>query len=234
MTDIQQRIADNVAAIRQRIAEAAARSRRGADAVRLVAVTKYVGPPEVEALLAAGCTDLGESRPQELWQKAAAFAGRPVRWHLIGHLQRNKVQRTLPLVTLLHSGDSPRLLEAVAGWSGEAGRPMDVLLEINISGEEAKHGLAPAEVEPLLPCLAALRQLRVRGLMAMSRLGGTPDEAREDFARLRVLRERLQTVCPPEISLPELSMGMSGDFEPAIEEGATLVRIGSALFEGLP
>jgi pyridoxal phosphate enzyme (YggS family) len=234
MTDIRQRIADNVAAIRLRIAEAAARSGRGPDAVRLVAVTKYVGPVEVEALLAAGCTDLGESRPQELWQKAAVFAGRPVRWHMIGHLQRNKVQRTLPLVTMLHSGDSLRLLETVDGWSAEAGRPTDVLLEINISGDEAKHGLAPAEVEPLLPRLAALRQLRIRGLMAMSRLGGTPDDDREDFAHLRELREQLQPVCPPEISLQELSMGMSGDFEPAIEEGATLVRIGSALFAGLP
>lgn len=231
MTDLLQRIADNVAAIRQRIAAAAARSGRRADDVQLVAVTKYVGAAEVEALLAAGCRDFGESRPQELWDKAAHFSSRPLRWHMIGHLQRNKARRTMSHVALLHSGDSQRLLEAVDQWAHEANRPRDVLLEVNISGDTAKHGFAPHELEPALPPLARLRQVRIRGLMAMSGLEGTADDARQDFARLRQLRDRLLRVCPPEISLQELSMGMSGDFEAAIEEGATLVRIGSALFE---
>ena len=231
MTDLLQRIADNVAAIRQRIAEAAQRSGRSAADVTLVAVTKYVGAAEVEALLAAGCRDFGESRPQELWEKAARFSGQPLRWHMIGHLQRNKAKRTLPHVTLLHSGDSQRLLEAVDQQSQDARRPIDALLEVNISGDAAKHGFAPHELEPSLPRLALLRQVRIRGLMAMSGLEGTADDARADFARLRQLRDRLLSVCPPEISLSELSMGMSGDFEAAIEEGATLVRIGSALFE---
>ena len=231
MTDLVQRIADNVAAIRQRIADAAQRSGRSAADVTLVAVTKYVGAAEVEALLAAGCRDFGESRPQELWEKAAHFSSRPLRWHMIGHLQRNKAKRTLPHVTLLHSGDSQRLLEAVDQQSQDARRPIDALLEVNISGDAAKHGFAPHELEPSLPRLALLRQVRIRGLMAMSGLEGTADDARADFARLRQLRDRLLSVCPPEISLSELSMGMSGDFEAAIEEGATLVRIGSALFE---
>ncbi len=232
MTDLLQRIADNVAAIRERITDAAQRSGRPAGDVRLVAVTKYVGAAEVEALLAAGCSDFGESRPQELWEKAAHFSGRPLRWHMIGHLQRNKAKRTLPHVTLLHAGDSQRLLEAVDQQSQEADRPSDVLLEVNISGDATKHGFAPHELEPSLPQLALLRQVRIHGLMAMSGLEGTADEARADFARLRQLRDRLLRVCPPEIVLQELSMGMSGDFEAAIAEGATLVRIGSALFEG--
>lgn len=231
MAEALQHIANNVAAIRQRIADAAHRSGRNAADVRLVAVTKYVGAAEVEALLAAGCRDFGESRPQELWDKAARFSGQPLRWHMIGHLQRNKAKRTLPHVTLLHSGDSQRLLEAVDQQSQEAQRPTDVLLEVNISGDAAKHGFAPQALEPALPQLAQLRQIRIRGLMAMSGLEGTADDARADFARVRQLRDHLLSVCPPEISLQELSLGMSGDFEAAIAEGATLVRIGSALFE---
>jgi pyridoxal phosphate enzyme (YggS family) len=153
---------------------------------------------------------------------------------MIGHLQRNKARRTLPLVTLLHSGDSLRLLETVEEWAAEMGRTTDVLVEVNVSGDATKHGLAAGEVEPLLPRLAELSHVRIRGLMAMARWGGTLDEARADFVRLRELRDRLLTSCPPQISLQELSMGMSGDFEVAIEEGATLVRVGSALFEGVP
>lgn len=233
MPDLFARIADNVAAVRARLAAAAHRAGRRPDEVRLVAVTKYVGVAEVEALVAAGCRELGESRPQELWHKAAALGGQPIRWHLIGHLQRNKAKRTLPLVSLLHSGDSLRLLETLDELAREAGQAAEVLLEVNISGEAAKHGFAPQELEPLLPALSRLAHLRIHGLMAMSRLGGTPDEARADFAGLRQLRDRLLPVCPPPLTLRELSMGMSGDFEAAIAEGATIVRIGSALFEGL-
>jgi pyridoxal phosphate enzyme (YggS family) len=233
MPDAAQRIAENVVRIRERIAAAAQRSARPPDAITLVAVTKYVGPAEVAAVLAAGCRDLGESRPQELWRKTADCAVSGVRWHLIGHLQRNKAKRTLPLISLMHSGDSLRLLETVSQLSQEADRTTDILLEVNISGEEAKHGFAPQDVEPALPQLAQLPRLRIRGLMTMSRLGGTTDETREDFAQLRQLRDKLLLVCPSQIALHELSMGMSGDFEAAIAEGATLIRIGSALFEGL-
>jgi hypothetical protein len=232
MSTLEQRIADNVARVRQAIADAAGRSGRRAEDVTLIAVSKYVGLAEIDALLAAGCQDLGESRPQDLWHKAEQLRDRPIRWHMIGHLQRNKARRTLPLVALLHAGDSWRLLEAASHHQQESGRTLDVLIEVNVSGDATKTGLGPDEVEPLLPQLARLPQLRVCGLMAMARWGGTQDEARGDFVRLRNLRDRLAARCPPEIILPHLSMGMSGDFEVAIEEGATLVRVGSALFEG--
>ena len=233
MSDVAQRIAENVYAVRERIAQAALRAGRDPAGIRLIGVTKYAGPEVAAMLVQAGLADLGESRPQELWRKAEALSGRPVRWHLIGHLQRNKVRRTLPLVTLIHSGDSLRLLEALNEESAALARPTDVLLEINISGESAKHGFAPGELVPLLPTFAALSHLRVRGLMGMAGLETNAGEARRQFASLRMLRDRLQADCPPPIGLSELSMGMSGDFEEAIAEGATLVRVGSALLEGV-
>ncbi|MGA2619309.1 MAG: YggS family pyridoxal phosphate-dependent enzyme [Thermoguttaceae bacterium] len=248
MPDAAARIAENVARVHGRIAAAAVRSGRAADAVRLVAVTKYVGPAEARSLIAAGCRDLGESRPQQLWEKTQALAGLPVCWHMIGHLQRNKVQRTVPLVGMIHSVDSLRLAaaidEAARGLSQvpsdetgpvpfKAGVTVPILLEVNISGEPAKQGFAGEEIEPLLPQLAGLGGARVCGLMCMAALEGGLDEARRDFAALRLLRDRLRINCPGGVSLDELSMGMSGDYEAAIEEGATIVRVGSALFEGL-
>lgn len=233
MSDLTQRIIENVARVRQSIAEAARRSGRRNEDVTLIAVSKYVGTEEIRALIAAGCCDMGESRPQHLLQKAEELGEYDIRWHMIGHLQRNKARRTLPVVNLLHSGDSPRLLEAVQRLSAETGRTTDVLLEVNVSGDATKHGMSPDDMEPLLPTLAQLDCVRVHGLMAMARWGGTADETRGDFVRLRELRDRLATVCPDGMSLQELSMGMSGDFEVAIEEGATMVRVGSALFEGI-
>jgi pyridoxal phosphate enzyme (YggS family) len=231
MADLTTRIAENVARIRGRIAAAAARSGRAVGDVRLVAVTKYVSTAEIRAVLAAGCCDLGESRPQQLWDRAAELSDLPIRWHLIGHLQRNKVRRTAPLVAMIHSVDSPRLAEALEIEAPAGLPPLPVLLEVNVSGEAAKHGLQPEEVEPLLVQIARYRNLSVRGLMCMAGLEGDLDAARRDFASLRELRDRLRAGCPPEATLDELSMGMSGDFEVAIEEGATIVRVGSAMFE---
>jgi hypothetical protein len=227
-----QRIAENVACVRRRMADAAARSGRKADAVTLVAVTKYVDEPLVRAVVQAGCDVLGESRPQALWERAAQLADLAVRWHMIGHLQRNKVRRTLPLVTLIHSADSLELIADIDRIAGEQSREVKVLLEVNVSGEDAKHGFAPAAIEPILPQLAACRHVRVGGLMCMAGLEGGPDRARRDFAALRTLCGRLRRVCPEGIVLEDLSMGMSGDYEAAIEEGATIVRVGSAVFEG--
>ncbi len=232
MPDISARIGKNLSVVRQRIAAAATRSGRGGADIKLVAVTKYVGKAEIEALVAAGCTDLGESRPQQLWQRAKEFADLPIRWHMIGHLQRNKVRRTLPLASMIHSADSMRIIKAIDETAAELGRRAAILLEVNTSGEPAKGGFQAHEVEALLPELAEFEHTDIRGLMCMASLEGGQEAARRDFAALRKLRDRMLAHCPPEIVLDELSMGMSGDYETAIEEGATIVRIGSALFEG--
>lgn len=233
MTSPVARIAENLRRVRERIAEAAARSGRSEQEISLVAVTKYVGEFAARAAVDAGCRDLGESRPQELWQKAGQLGIDNVRWHLVGHLQRNKVARTLPLVSLIHSVDSLRLARSIESEARRAGLHVPVLLEVNVSQDEAKHGFAAEELPGLAGPLSECTHLEVRGLMAMAgRLGGLA-KARRDFAALRRLRDELQSTWPEKLSLAELSMGMSSDFEAAIEEGATIIRLGSALFEGV-
>jgi PLP dependent protein len=199
----------------------------------LVGVTKYVGAEAARELFAAGCREMGESRPQALWEKAEALADLPIIWHFVGHLQRNKVRRTLPLVGMIHSLDSLRLARALEDEARLLDRRVPALLEVNIGGETAKTGLQPDAVEPLLVELAGFRHIEVRGLMTLAALRGGLAESQRDFAALRALRDRLLPNCPEGIALNELSMGMSGDFEAAIEEGATIVRVGSALFEGI-
>ena len=233
------RISANLASVRDRIAEAARRSGRLSEDVTLVAVTKYAQIEQVLALVDAGVRDLGESRPQELWHKADELdklrVDSEVRWHLVGPLQRNKARRTLPYVSLIHSVESWRLLEAIDRLASERGRPTAVLLEVNTSGEAAKHGFAPEELPPLADRLPTLEQVCVRGLMTIAGFAGGADEARREFARLRELRDEMRArtsgAPPGRVAFDELSMGMSGDFEIAIEEGATMVRVGSALFE---
>ena len=229
--ELASRICDNLARVRENIASAAARSGRTPESVKLVGVTKYVEPAIARFLVDAGLKDLGESRPQELWQKAEVLGDVPVFWHMIGHLQRNKVKRTLPLVTCIHTADSLRLLQAISTEAVALNRPAHVLLEINISGDAAKHGFQSDEIEPLLSQIATLKNIDVVGLMTMAGLDGGLDRTRHDFAALRELSERLKPKCSHNIAMNELSMGMSGDYEVAIEEGATIVRVGSALFE---
>jgi PLP dependent protein len=231
VTQSPAQIADNLADVRRRMAAAAVRSGRSAEDVCLVAVTKYAGLDEVRALVCAGCADLGESRPQQLWDRADELGDLPVRWHMIGHLQRNKVERTLPLISMIHSVDSLRLAECIDAAAGKMDRKVPILLEVNVSREPAKQGFAPDEIESLLPGLIGLAHIDVRGLMCMAGLDGGDAEARREFAGLRTLRDKLGANCPGSLRLDELSMGMSGDYEIAIEEGATIVRVGSALFE---
>ena len=230
---IVDQLRENLARIREQIAAAAARSGRLSGDIKLIGVTKYVSAEVARNLVEAGLLDLGESRPQELWSKAESLAELPIRWHLIGHLQRNKIRRSLPLVNLFHSVDSLRLLQALSAETGLLKQPVSVLLEVNVSGDAAKHGFRPDDIEPLLPQIAALPNLAVQGLMTMAALEGGPSRARRDFAALRELSQQLVSRCPPGVCLQELSMGMSGDFEVAIEEGATMIRVGSALFEGI-
>jgi PLP dependent protein len=234
MSDVESRLAENLGRLRGRIDEAAGASGRRAGAVTLVAATKYLSAAMARQLVQAGCHDLGESRPQELWSKAAALADLPIRWHFIGHLQRNKIRRTLPPVTLIHSIDSRRLLTAINDEATALGRPVRALVEVNISGEAAKHGFTDAELEQLFDEWPGYSHVQIRGFMGMAGLAGDPADAERDFSRLRALRDRLAAGrLPPGVSLDELSMGMSGDFEAAIRQGATLVRIGSALSAGL-
>lgn len=232
------RLRSNLAGVRGRIAEACRRAGRPTGEVTLVGVTKYVSAGLARQLLDAGCRDLAESRPQALWAKADALAAcSPApRWHLVGHLQRNKVRRTLPALGLLHSLDSHRLLETLDAETRASGRPCDVLVEVNLAGDPERTGLPEDQVAPLLEAAATCSLVHVRGLMGMASVPEGPAAAaaaRRQFARLRELRDRLRRLVAPAVSLDELSMGMSGDFEEAILEGATLVRVGSALWEGV-
>lgn len=233
--DVKARCRANVAAVQERIAAACSRAGRDPAEVRLVAVTKYVGPAITRIIHESGCVDLAESRPQAIWRKAEALAdlASSIRWHLVGHLQRNKIRRTLPLLTLLHSLDSLRLLDALEAEAATMGANCRALVEVNLADDPGRTGARPAEVAALVAAAATRPHVAVRGLMGMARVpDGDADSARRDFARLRDLRDRLASTLPPG-ELAELSMGMSGDYEAAILEGATIVRVGSALFEGI-
>jgi pyridoxal phosphate enzyme (YggS family) len=200
---------------------AAERAGRDPAGVRLVAVTKTVGMDEVLALAGLGVTDFGESRVDAARPKIASL-DLPARWHMIGTVQRRKARDVAALFDCVHSIDRADLAEALDRQAGERGKTLDAFIEVNVSGEESKHGFRPDEVEGALKTLAGLPHLRVSGLMTMAPFVDDPEAVRPVFARLRALAE-----CA---GLPELSMGMSNDFETAIEEGATLVRIGTALF----
>jgi PLP dependent protein len=232
-SQIHNLLRERLDAVEERLQAACRRSGRARQEITLVAVTKTTSASVAAALPNLGIVDLGESRPQELWQKAAILP-ETVHWHLVGHLQRNKIERTLPLVRLIHSVDSLRLLEALEKEAGKQDRSVAVLLEVNAGRESNKHGFAPEEVHALLATLPSLQHIRVHGLMTMAPLEEDVERCRPIFATLRTLRDRLRGELPPPHTLEHLSMGMSNDFEVAVEEGATLVRIGTALFEGLP
>jgi pyridoxal phosphate enzyme (YggS family) len=224
-------IRENLESVRGRIAAAARRSGRDPADITLVAVTKKSPPELIFPLVDCGATELGENYPQELWKKAEALAGRNVHWHLIGHLQGNKVKRTMPLVRLIHAVDSLKLLQVIDDLAAGLAEPPAVCLQVNTSGEAAKHGWSMAAILQDADEVAACRQVPVVGLMTIAAWGTTAETARPSFVRLRELRDALRE--RTGLPLDQLSMGMSNDFEAAIEEGATLVRIGSALFEGV-
>ena len=231
MTDDQLRDAleARVAAVNARITDACRRAGRDRGDVTLVAVTKTVSERVTFLLPDLGVNDLGESRPQELWKKADVI--RHARWHLVGHLQRNKIDKAVPAAVLIHSVDSDRLLDALDAFGRKRGTPVPVLLEVNCSREEAKSGFAPADVPALGDRLPALTGVSVEGLMTMAAPHDDLERCRPTFAELRGLRDQLRA--RSGLPLPHLSMGMSNDFEVAVEEGATLVRVGTTLLEGL-
>jgi len=247
------RIRQNLRAIQGRIAAAAARSGRPNEAVRLIAVTKTVGPEAVRALWEAGVRDFAENRVQELLRKSDALSDLAIRWHMIGSLQTNKVNklveravpaRSLPesalgtarstsaggSLTLIHSLDSARLAESLNAAAAKQGSVIETLVEVNVSGEASKHGLPPEAVGELLRTVGRLEHVKVTGLMTMAPLSTEAEAARPIFARLRALKESLRAGTPSNVRLEHLSMGMSNDFEVAIEEGADIVRVGTALF----
>lgn len=227
---VAERVRANLQRVQAEVGEACRLAGRASTTVRIVGVTKYVGVDEARALVAAGCADLAESRPQRLWEMAAALPS--ARWHLIGRLQRNKVRRTLAVGALVQSLDSPRLLAALDGEAAASGRACDALVEVNLDGDPSRGGVAPGAAAGLVEA-AAGGFVQVRGLMGMASAPGegiAADSPRRQFEALRRLRDRLAADHP---GIVELSMGMSGDFADAILEGATIVRIGSALWEGI-
>lgn len=228
--DVKRQLADRVARLKERIARACQRASRDPASVTLVAVTKSTSNAIATMIRDLGVKDLGESRPQELWKKAAAVPN--VRWHLIGHLQRNKLERTVPLVTLIHSVDSERLLQALHEYGLRQAQAVPILLEVNCSREPAKTGFPPEAIFEVMDKALSLGGVRVQGLMTMAALADDPERARPTFAELRQLRDRIHRRFA--LTLPHLSMGMSQDFPVAIEEGATIIRVGTWLFDGLP
>jgi hypothetical protein len=221
-------VAANVAAVRARLADAARRAGRDPDQVCLVAVSKTVDLGRVRAAVAAGVRALGENRVQEAREKRAIL-GRPVPWHLIGHLQTNKVRDALATFDLIESLDRLELAEALARRAESEDRTVDVLVQVNVGDEAQKGGFGPAELPAALERLIRLPRLRLRGLMTIPPLPRDPEDSRPHYRELRKLFEAARDWgVGPEWR--ELSMGMSGDFEVAIEEGATIVRVGTAVF----
>ena len=243
---VRRKLSENLKRIRDRIAAACERRGRRSEEVRLIAVTKTVEVDVVRSAVEAGLLDFGESRVQELIRRAGMIREHLGRrrvidhehvptnpqWHMIGHLQRNKVRGLLPWVDVVHSLDSLRLAEEISTEAAKAHRTIPVLMEVNVSGERSKLGMAVGAVSHLAENIRSLPGIQVVGLMTMAPLV-EPADTRQYFARLREVLEDMRTerVVGPEFR--ELSMGMSNDFEIAIEEGATMVRIGTVLFEGV-
>ena len=222
-------LVENLNRVHTEIADACQRAGRSPDSVKLVAVTKYAELADVRRLVELGTVDLGESRPQQLTERAGQLpAG--VQWHFIGHLQRNKVKPVLSHAALIHSVDSLRLLERISSVAAEMSLRPRVLLEVNVSGEASKDGISMEELRSQWNLFQSVLNIEIVGLMTMAPLADDPETARPVFRQLRLLKDELTAQLLPHVKLTELSMGMSGDFIVAIEEGATLVRIGSRLF----
>lgn len=241
-------LAERLLEVKDRIAQACAQANRDPAEVTLIAVTKNAAPEQIREILQLGVGDLGESRVQVLTQRAAQineFYQRQLargegtlaprlRWHMIGHLQRNKIKPILSLVDLIHSVDSLRLAEELDAQAGRIGRKVPILLQVNASGETSKFGVAVGAATHLAEQIDSMPNLQLLGLMTMAPLTHRPDQARLTFARTREIFEEMRWQKIGGNSLRHLSMGMSNDFELAILEGATMVRIGSLLFGGKP
>lgn len=224
-------IQERLDSVRARMAAACARAGRQPDGVRLVAISKTYPPELVEAAVRGGCDCFGESRVYEALPKMETCPGH-LEWHFIGHLQRNKVQQVVPAFALIHAVDSLRLLERIETVAEAAGTRAAICLEVNVSGEASKFGLAPTDVPAVLEAANGMPHVEIKGLMTMAPFNPDAETARPVFRQLREWRDRWAE--QSGFALAELSMGMSNDFEVAIEEGATLVRVGSSIFGKRP
>jgi len=222
-------IANNLATVKERMAEAARKSGREPDAVGLVAVSKTVPAERIEVGGLEGCV-LGENKVQEARDKIEALGTESYHWHFIGRLQRNKVKYIPGLFELIHSVDNSELAEDIHRYSLKHDVVTPVLIQVNISGESSKSGVLSSKLEELLDMVVSLNGISVRGLMTIPPFDPDPEKSRKHFAALRKLRDRMRKVNVENVVMDELSMGMSNDFEVAIEEGATWVRVGTAIF----
>ena len=221
----------NLAAVHRRIADACSRAGRDPSDVRLLPVSKTVPEERIRLAYAAGCRDLGENKVQEAQRKAEAMVDlADLRWSVIGHLQTNKAKVVARFASEFQALDSLRVAEALDRRLQAEGRALDVFVQVNTSGEASKFGLPPSEVAGFVRALPGFSTLRVRGLMTLALLSADPARVRPCFVLLRELRDRLRQEAPAGIGMDELSMGMSGDFEVAVEEGATSVRVGQSIF----
>ena len=226
MTDI----AANLAAVRERIAAAAAACGRDSTSVRLLAVSKTFSADHVRAAYAAGQREFGENKVQEALQKIEATAELPIRWHLIGHLQSNKAKKAGPAFAAIHSVDSIDLVRRLDAAAEERGARPDLYIQVDLAGETTKFGAPEADVAEIARAAVGCRAAVMKGLMLLPPWSDDPEQARPYFRRLRVLRDRLIDIGIDGSHLGELSMGMSHDFDVAIQEGSTLVRVGTAIF----
>lgn len=223
-------IRENIESIRKRIADAAKRAGRDADEIKLIAVTKTVDVDKVEEAIAAGALDAGENKPQELARKYEVL-GDKIRWHQIGSLQTNKVKYIIDKVCMIHSLDREGLAEEIDKRASKIGRVIDCLVQVNISGEESKHGMSREEVEPFVRLVAEkYPNIKIKGLMTMAPFDAERDEIRKVFRDLKELSDEINNMNIGNVEMNELSMGMTNDFEIAVEEGATMVRVGTAIF----
>ena len=231
--ELEPRITANLNTVNARIAAAAVATGRAPTDIRLIAVSKKFGLAHVEAAVAAGLHDLGENKVQEALQKQAATTTLRINWHLIGHLQSNKARRAAAF-DWIHSVNSVELLRRLDRAAANCGRSPHLLIQVDLAGEATKHGAPEAEVRRILDAATACRSVEVRGLMVLPPWSENPETTRPYFRRLRQLRDELQAARPDRSPLDQLSMGMSHDLEVAVEEGATMVRVGTALFGARP
>jgi pyridoxal phosphate enzyme (YggS family) len=225
-------ISEKIEAVRKRIKEAASRAGRDASDIVLLCVAKEASLDDATKAVDAGIADIGENRVKDAIAKYEILSKKAaVRWHFIGHLQTNKVKKAVKLFDLIHSIDSLHLAEEIQNQAEKIGKLQSVLIEVNVSGEATKYGMPPEKIEGLIKAIGGMKNLMLLGLMTMAPYTANPEDSRPHFRRLKELRDSLSSYNCENIDMRHLSMGMSGDFEVAVEEGADIVRIGSAIFK---